>query len=221
MVAARVIAVVAVIAAVVIVAATTVAVAAAITVVGVTTVARVGVVGAALVGTSIGMAAMIARGTVAVIARIILRIVTTEIMTMIEITITTATGIANITANTSINEIEIVMNVIAFITARASINPRIMAAMVIARTLTSVVMKMACALARRMRGGGKATSQSVHTFISMARRASSPCSAAAVHTNKLIETASCAVMKKVISITKTTSPADTFIASDSCLNSQR
>ena len=214
------VAAVAVIAAAVVVAVITVAVAAvAITaVVGVTAAARVGVVGAATVGTGIGIAAaMIAHEAVAVAHRLG-DIITVEIMTMTVIEIMTATDIAITAASISTGEIGIVMIVIATITARASISPRIMAAMVIARTLTSVVTKTAYTRARRMRSAGKATTRNVHTFTSMARPASSLFSAVGAHTNKLIETASCAAMKKAISIMKPTSPADTFTVSDSFIS---
>ena len=215
-VAARVIAVAVIAAVVGIVAVSTVAVTVMITAAaGVTAAVRVGVVGAAAVGMGIGSAAaMIALGTVAVVAHT-LRLITAEIMIMIEITIMTATDSAITTASINIGEIGSVMIVIARITARASISPRIMAAMVIARMLTSVVTKMACAPARWMRGAGKALTRSVRTFTSMARPASSLCSAAGARTNKLIATVSCAAMKKVINTMNSTSPAGTFIASDS------
>jgi len=177
------------------------------------TAAVVGVVGATTVGTRIGSAAaMTAHGAV-VVAHRLGDIITAEITTTTMIGI--MTEIAIITASTSIGGIGIEMIAIAPITTRAFTSPRIMAAMVIARTLTSAATKMACTRARRMRSAGKAMTRSVPIFTSMARPVSSLFSAAGARTNRLIEMASCAAMKKAISTMKATSPAGIFTVSDS------
>lgn len=137
-----------------------------------------------------------------------------EIVTGIGAEIETVTGIG--IAVEAVGVIGIVTGIvmIALRAARAFTSLRIMAAMDIARTPTTVAIRMVCTRAQTTRVEGKAMTRSVHTFTGMALMASPLLSVIEVVTNRLIGMASYVAMKRDSSTTNCISTGGAFTASE-------